>query len=386
MQIVRLTAVLATFFVAMLSCSDAKAIETVAKQAILMDFNTGTILLDKNAHAQMAPASMSKLMTVFMVFERLKDGRLSLEDTFTVSENAWRKGGTKSGSSTMFLEPNKKVHIEDLLRGIIVQSGNDACITIAENLAGSEDYFAKDMTIRAKELGLKNSNFINSTGWPNKNHLMTPYDLVVLARHIINDFPEYYSIYSERSFTYNGIKQGNRNPLLYRVKGADGLKTGHTEASGFGLIGSVKRNNRRLIVVVNGLNSERERAEESAKLIEWGFREFDNYSFFSAGEKVSDAEVWLGQKPTVPMIVNENVKLTLSPRTRKKTKVKVVYERPIAAPITKGDRIGTLKITVPNMETLEYPLVAEKDVKRLGFIGRIMAALEYIIIGLPKKL
>ena len=215
---------------------------------------------------------------------------------------------------------------------------------------------------------------------------MTPYDLVVLARHIINDFPEYYSIYSERSFTYNGIKQGNRNPLLYRVKGADGLKTGHTEASGFGLIGSVKRNNRRLIVVVNGLNSERERAEESAKLIEWGFREFDNYSFFSAGEKVSDAEVWLGQKPTVPMIVNENVKLTLSPRTRKKTKVKVVYERPIAAPITKGDRIGTLKITVPNMETLEYPLVAEKDVKRLGFIGRIMAALEYIIIGLPKKL
>lgn len=326
MHIVKLTAVLVAFFVAVFS-SEAKAIETAAKQALLMDFDTGTILLDKDAHKQMAPASMSKLMTVYMVFERLKDGRLSLEDTFTVSENAWRKGGTKSGSSTMFLEPNKKVSIEDLLRGIIVQSGNDACITIAENLAGSEDYFAKDMTIRAKELGLKNSNFVNSTGWPNKTHLMTPYDLVILARHIINDFPEYYSIYSERSFTYNSIKQGNRNPLLYRVKGADGLKTGHTESSGFGLIGSVKRNNRRLIVVVNGLNSDRERAEESAKLIEWGFREFDNYSFFSAGEKVSDAEVWLGKKPTVPMIVKENIKLTLSPRTRKKTKVKVVYAK-----------------------------------------------------------
>lgn len=284
----------------------------------------------------------------------------------------------------MFLDPRTKVTVEDLLRGIIVQSGNDACIAVAENLSGSEEAFAEEMTRRAHEMGLEKSTFANSTGWPDPDHRMTARELALLAEKIIRDFPEYYSIYSEKNFTYNGIKQGNRNPLLYRrtgVRGADGLKTGHTEESGYGLVGSVKRNGRRLVLVINGLNSSSARAREAVKLMEWGFREFDNYPFFKKGEKVLNAEVWLGKKPFVPLMVEEDVVFTLSPRIRRNLKVTAVYDTPVPTPIRKGEKIGTLKFSAPGMETKTYPLVAGKSVLQLGFFGRIFSALEYLAFG-----
>lgn len=373
-----------SFCLTALLATTAQAIETDAKNAILMDQETGSVLFEKNPDVSMAPASMSKLMTLYLLMERLKDGRLSLDDTFLVSENAWRKGGTKSGSSTMFLKPNSNVRIEDLLRGIIVQSGNDACITVAENISGSEEEFAKQMTERAEELGLTNSRFANATGWPDENQKMSTRDLALLARALIRDFPEYYSLFSEKSYTYNGIKQSNRNPLLVgytRMKGADGLKTGHTEDSGYGLVGSVKQNGRRLISVVNGLDSNRARGEESAKLLGWGFREFSNQLFFKKGEEVIQVETWLGENPLVPLIVDDNIVLTLSARQRRNMQVKVLYDGPIAAPIKQGDQIGKLEITLPQKEPFTYKLYAAENVARLGFFGRLFAAIEHLLLG-----
>lgn len=359
----------------------ASAIETLSKQVVLMDMETGAILLDKNADTPMAPASMSKLMTVFMIFERLRDGRLSLDDTFLVSENAWRKGGAKSGSSTMFLVPGKRVRIEDLIRGIIVQSGNDACIVIAEGISGSEEAFAEEMTERGKQLGLTNSIFKNSTGWPHPEHRMSPKDLALLAKATIEQFPEYYHYYSERRFTYNGIKQNNRNPLIYKDMGADGLKTGHTQESGYGLTGSATQGDRRLVLVVNGLPTKKERAKEPERLLMWGFREFGNYQLFTPGEQVEEAEVWLGKEPTVPLIIEQELKLTMHKKARREMKVSVNYQSPVPAPIKKGDMIATMTVSAPGEESIEVPLVAAADVERLGLVGRLIAAFKYILWG-----
>ncbi len=373
-----LCAVLAAF---LLDVAPAKAIETLAKQVVLMDAETGTILFDKDADVPMPPASMSKLMTVFMVFERLRDGRLSLDDTFRISENAWRKGGTKSGSSTMFLVPGKRARIEDLIRGIIVQSGNDACIVIAEGISGSEEAFAGEMTERAKQLGLTSSTFKNSTGWPHPEHRMSPKDLALLAKHTIEQFPEYYHYYSERSFVYNGIKQNNRNPLIYKEMGADGLKTGYTQESGYGLTGSATRGDRRLILVVNGLSSKKERAREPERLLEWGFREFGNYALLGAGEVVEEAQVWLGKKATVQLIIENELKLTLHKKSRREMKVAVNYQGPIPAPVKKGDVLATLSISAPGEKTIDIPLVAAVDVEQLGLMGRLVAAFKHILWG-----
>lgn len=361
--------------------SPGLAVETLAKSAVLIDAGTGAVLFDKNANQPMAPASMSKLMTVYMVLERLRDGRLSLDDTFKVSENAWRKGGASSGSSTMFLEPGTRVRIEDLLRGIIVQSGNDACIVIAEGLSGSEAAFAEEMNERAREMGLTNSNFVNATGWPDPNQQMSPMDLAILAKRTILDFPEYYPLYSETSFTYNGIKQNNRNPLLYKGMGADGLKTGHTVESGYGLVASVKRGNRRLILVVNGLPTKKDRAREPERLLEWGFREFGNYALLKAGDVIDEAQVWLGDKPTVPLIIVDDLTLTLPKKSRRGMKVKVTYDGPIPAPIRKGDRLATLSVITAGDDPIEIPLIAAADVNQLGLLGRLGAAFQYIIFG-----
>jgi D-alanyl-D-alanine carboxypeptidase (penicillin-binding protein 5/6) len=357
----------------------AAAIETPARQAILLDMGTGAVLFEKNADEPMPPASMSKLMTVYLLLERLRDGRLKMDDTLPVSEKAWREGGAASGGSTMFLEPGTSVKVEDLIQGIIVQSGNDASIVVAEGLANDEAAFAKEMTKRGRELGLRNTVFRNATGWPDPEHLTTARDLALLAQRTIEDFPQYYHYYSEKEFTYNGIRQANRNPLLYKDLGADGLKTGHTEASGYGLTASARKGDRRLILVINGLKDVRDRTRESERLISWGFREFDNYALFKAGEQVSTAEVWLGKAENVALVVDRDLTVTLPNAARSEMKVSVAYDGPIPAPITEGDRLAVLKISAPGVETVEVPLVAGSSVEKLGFFGRLFAAVKHLV-------
>ena len=354
----------------------ADPIETAAREAFIFDMNTGAVLLEKNADQLMSPASMSKLMTITMVFEWLKDGTLNMEDTLPVSEKAWKKGGSK-----MFVEVDTRVSIGDLLRGIIVQSGNDACIVVAEGLGGSEEGFAEAMTSRARELGLEKSTFRNATGWPDPNHKMTARELALLAKHIIQDFPEYYTIFAEKDFTFSDIKQGNRNPLLYKDNGADGLKTGHTEESGYGLVGSSERDGRRIILVVNGLENAKERSRESERLMEWAFREFNNYALFKSGDIVDNARVWLGDKDVVPLTVESDLTVTLSRQARKSMTVKVVYNEPIPAPIIKGTPVAQLVVSGPEIETIAVPLVAMEDISRPGTFKRLTSAVEYLVFG-----
>lgn len=374
-----LSALALSSFVAVVAT--AEVIDTKAREAILIDPSTGTVILNKNADEQMPPASMSKLMTAYLLFESIKDGRVSLDDKFRVSENAWRKGGAASGSSTMFLPPKSEVRVEDLIRGIIVQSGNDACIVVAESLAGSEEAFARRMTDKAHELGMTGSNFMNATGWPHPEHRTTARDLATLSTRIIQDFPELFSFYSEREFTYNGIRQSNRNPLIYGYVGADGMKTGHTSEAGYGLTGTAKQGDRRLIVVVNGLKSSKDRASESARILDWGFREFNNYALFKAGDTVEIAPVWLGTKPTVALKIDRDVHLTMSRKSRRAMKVTVRYPSPISAPIKAGQSVGTLTIEAPDFETIEAPILAATDSQQLGMVGRLGAALEFLLWG-----
>ena len=359
----------------------AQAIETNAREAVIIDATTGRVLFNKNGDARMPPASMSKLMTTHMVFSRLKEGSLSLEDTFRVSENAWRKGGAKSGSSTMFLEPNKRVTVEQLLRGIIVQSGNDACIVIAEGISGSEPAFAEAMTAEALELCMTGSHFANSTGWPHPDQYMTASDLAHLALNTITNFPEYYHYYSETEFTYNGIRQRNRNPLLYKGIGADGLKTGHTNEAGYGLTASAVQNNRRIIIVVNGLESKKQRSSESERLMDWAFREFNNYDLLKEGDRISEAEIWLGTAGRVSLISSQDLTITLPRKSRRGMKVTVRYEGPIPAPIRAGTPIAELVVTAPDEEPIIIPLLAGEDVGTLGLIGRLGAAIDFLVWG-----
>jgi D-alanyl-D-alanine carboxypeptidase (penicillin-binding protein 5/6) len=359
-----------------LTASPARAIESAAKQVILIDDSTGTLLFEKNADERMPPASMLKLMTVYMVFERLAEGSLELDETLAVSEKAWRTGGSK-----MFVRVNTRVAVEDLLRGIIVQSGNDACVVVAEALAGSEAAFAQEMTQRGRAIGLEDSEFRNATGWPDPEQYMTARDVARLAIRIIHDFPQYYRYFKEKNFTYNEIRQGNRNPLLYKEVGADGLKTGHTQDSGYGLAASAERKGRRLVLVVNGLDSVNQRARESERLLDWGFREFKTYKMFSAGETVVEADTWLGDSATVPLVLEQDFALTLARKVRRGMKATVIYDGPIAAPIAKGAEVGKLVITAPETKTVEVPLVAGAEVGRLGTFKRLGAALGYLVWG-----
>jgi len=377
----RISSVLILTIALIFANTATRAAEALAKSTIILELATGSVLLDKNADVSMAPASMSKLMTLYMLFERLKDGSLSLDDTFRVSDNAWRKGGAKSGSSTMFLTPRKRVRIEDLIRGIIVQSGNDACIVAAEGIAGTEDAFAAEMTVRGREIGLTNSTFRNATGWPHPEHRMTPRDLATLAKALIEGFPEYYHYFKELEFTHGGIRQMNRNPLLYKEMGADGLKTGHTQESGYGLTASAVRGKRRIILVANGLPSKKARSQEPERLMEWAFREFNNYALFTAGEMIEEAPVWLGEAARVPMIIENQVTLTLQRKLRRKMKVKVVYDGPVPAPVKKGDILGKIVVKVPGKDDLEVPLMAGADVAQLGLFGRLWSAVTTILLG-----
>lgn len=359
----------------------AAALETTAEFAMLMDYETGAVLWGKNADEPMYPSSMSKLMTLEMLFNALRDGTVSLEDEFRISEYAWRVGGAASGSSTMFAELNSNVPVDAIMRSIIIQSGNDACIATAEALSGSESAFAEAMNERAKELGMMNSHFVNSTGWPHSDHIMTAYDLGLLSRHLIMDFPEYYPIFRETEFTWNGIRQGNRNPGLYLDPTIDGLKTGHTQAAGYGLVASAKRGNQRLILVVNGLPSEKARADETVKLMDWGFRSFKRYDLFAAGAVVENAPVWQGTYDEVPLVSKKDINVIISPQQRRDMKVTVVYQTPITAPIAVGQEIGALRIEVPGIPVQEHPLVAGGAVERQGIFGRAMGALKHMILG-----
>ena len=354
----------------------AWALETVARQAILVEDSTGTVLLEKNADEPMPPSSMSKIMTAYMVFDRLAEGGLSLDDTFLVSEKAWRKGGSK-----MFVEVSKRVSVEDLLRGIIVQSGNDACIVVAEGLSGSEAAFAEEMTDRGRDIGLQGSVFKNASGWPEKGHVMTARDIAWLAHRTIHDFPQYYHYYAETSFTYNGIRQGNRNPLLYREMGADGLKTGHTTAAGYGLAASAERDGRRLILVINGLKGPNTRLREAERLIDFGFRAFSTYALFEEGATVAEADVWLGDAATVPLVVAGGLAVTLRREARRKMQVKIVYDGPVPAPIARGEPIGKLIVDAPGTSPVEVPLVAGADVGKLSMVRRLGAAVGYLLWG-----
>lgn len=339
---------------------------TLAKQAILLDYETGTVLFEKNAQERMPTSSMSKVMTMYLVFEALEDGRLLLDSKLPVSEKAWRKGGSK-----MFVEVGKRVAVEDLVRGVIIQSGNDATIVLAEGLAGSEEDFAKALTAKAKEIGMHNSNFMNASGWPDPDHYSTAYDLAVLARNLIQNFPEHYHYYSEKTFTFNNIKQRNRNPLLYRNIGADGVKTGHTEAGGYGLIASGERDGRRVILVVNGLETEKDRAQEGARLLEWGMRGFSNYTLFESGDTVEDASVFLGKSNKVGLKTKDTIKISMANSLKNDLNVTVNYDGPLQAPINEGDEVGTLRVEIPRGQTLEYPVYAAENVEKLGLFKRI---------------
>ena len=367
-------------------------INTSAKYAILMDSDSGRILLNKNSKVAMAPASMSKLMTIYMVFEAIKLDRISLDTELLVSENAWRKKDKKNGKelspsgSSMFLEPLTKVTVEELLRGIIVQSGNDACIVIAEALNGSEEAFAEKMNEKSIELGLKDSHFTNSTGWPDKNHLMSSLDLAKLANKLYKEFPEYMHYFSEKKFTYNGIAQSNRNPVLYQDIGADGLKTGYTKVSGHGLVASaVQENGRRLILVLNGVEGKKLRAIEAERILSWGFREFQNIVLFEKNEIVDVANIWLGNRPTVPLIVKEKIVLTLS-KANKKNDLKAIvkYIAPLMPPINKDTSVAKLLIKTNNGELVsEHKLYLEYEINKAGPVGRLFGSLSYLIWGNP---
>ena len=358
------------------SAAEAARIETNAREAILLDYDTGQVLFQKDADVLMPPASMTKIMTVFLAFERLADGRLHMDDEIPISEKAWRKGGSK-----MFVEIGSRVSVHDILRGIIVQSGNDASIALAEAIAGTEDAFAELMTEEAAKIGMENATFRNATGWPDPEHRITARGLATLAAETIRRFPEYYEIFSEETFTYNDIKQGNRNPLLYKGMGADGLKTGHTENAGYGLTASAKRGDRRLILVVNGLDSVSQRSSEGERLLEWGFREFDNYKMLERGEVVEQASVWLGEKETVPLVTENELILTMPRAARKEMRVTVEYDGPIPAPIVKGQVLARMRISAPDMEDRVIPLRAGADVGKLGPLGRITAAVGHLIWG-----
>ena len=358
------------------SSSKILDIKTPAKQVIIYDHEVDEVLFEKNADQLMKPASMAKVMTSYIVFDRIKDKSLNMSDTFLVSDKAWRMGGSRS-----FLELNSNVTIKDLLLGLIVQSGNDAAVVLAEGVSGDEEAFAREMNRYAKTLGMKDTYFTNSTGWPHPDLQTTSRDLVILTKRIIDDFPELYNLYQEKIFTYNKIKQSNRNPLLYTMNGADGLKTGHTNESGYGLIGSVKRNDRRVTIVINGLNSKKKRRFESKRLFNIVFRETTLLSLFSNQKSLVEADVWLGKKNKVNLIASKPFKKIISPFELNKTKIKLEWMNPISAPITKGSVLGKIYINIPGQQTFQEDLISSEDVAKMSSLIRVKSILKFLLYG-----
>ena len=342
-------------------------ISTAAKQAVMVDDRTGQVLFARDADARMPTSSMSKVMTMIVVFDALKAGEIKLDDRFLVSEKAWRKGGSK-----MFVGLDTKVSIEDLIRGVIVQSGNDATIVLAEGLSGSEEAFADRINEKAKEIGMTSSHFVNASGWPDENHYSTAADLALMARYLVRTYPEYYKYYGEESFAYNSIEQQNRNPLLYRDIGADGIKTGHTEAGGYGLIGSGVRGGRRVILVVNGLDSETARAQESAKLLEWGLGRFEALALFEKPSVLAQIPVVDGKVSEVAARPAQALTLTVPKGSRSKLTFKADYKTPLIAPVAAESKIGVLNIMLGDEVLRQVPLVTADHVEQAGFFARTM--------------
>ncbi|MBB95500.1 MAG: D-alanyl-D-alanine carboxypeptidase [Rhodobacteraceae bacterium] len=374
----RLLTVLA-FCLASLAALPAQAFDTSARAAYVLDQTTGTVLLSKNADEPLPPASMSKLMTLYVAFEAIRDGRLSLDERLPVSSHAMSYKG-----STMFLDTTDRVRVEDLLRGIIVLSGNDACVVIAEALSpdGTEAGFARFMTRRARQLGMDNSTFMNSNGWPQAGHMMSVHDLAILAQHIIEDFPEFYPMFAETEFKFDGRAPQNvrnRNPLLSLGIGADGLKTGHTQEAGYGLVGSARQGDRRVIFVVTGLDSERTRAEESEAIVNWSFRHFAEKTIAKQGVPVARASIWMGREPSVGLVPQEDWTVLLPILQAGDLNGEVVYVGPVDAPVREGQRLAELVVKPDGLPEMTLPLVADKDVPSGGFLVRVTTAANTLI-------
>lgn len=355
-----------------LAALPARAFETAATAAWVYDMTTGTVLMDKNADEPLPPASMSKIMTINMLFEALRDGRVTMETEFAVSSRAKAMGG-----STMFLQETDRPTVNELIHGMIVNSGNDACVVVAEGLAGTEEAFSAQMTERARALGMTNSTFANSSGWPDPNHRMSMRDLGILAQHLIEDFPEYYPIFAETEFNYKDrapANARNRNPLLELGVGADGLKTGHTQEAGYGLVGSAKQGDRRIIFVITGLTSDEARAEESERIVAWAFRQFSEKTVAKAGTRVAEAEVHMGSADTVGLVPAEDVRLLVPALVQDSVTAEVVYNGPLVAPVAKGTPVAELIVHAPDLPDRRVPLVAETDVGTAGFMKRLTTA------------
>jgi len=354
------------------------AIETKADSAIILDVNSNTILFEKNADERQGPASMSKLMLIYIVFERLQNKTLTIEQEFLVSKKAWKFGGSK-----MFVNIGEMVSVENLLKGIIVQSGNDACVVLAEGLSGTEENMVDEMNEKAVEIGLTNSNFQNVTGWPHEDHYMSLKDIAYLSKLIITNFFEYYYLFAINEFTYNNIKQFNRNKLI-SLDGFDGLKTGRTSQSGYGIVASAKRENRRIVSVVNGLNSEKERINETKKLVNWSFREFVNYDLYKSGDSIQFAKVWLGKESFVPLVLNEDLSVTIKKKNLDKFKIKLVYETPIVSPVKKGDKLAELQLIEGDNVEIKN-IYSGKDVDKVSRFYRSFSIINYLLFGVSNK-
>ncbi|MFZ2155713.1 MAG: D-alanyl-D-alanine carboxypeptidase family protein [Bradyrhizobium sp.] len=354
-----------------------------APTAILIEASSGSVLFEKNADELRAPSSMMKLMTAEVVFNAIKKGEIKLTDEYRVSENAWRKGGAPSGGSTMFAAIHSKIAVDDLLRGAIIQSGNDACMVLAEAMAGNERTFAAEMmTKRARELGLEKSTFGNSNGLPDPANKMTVRELARLARHLIQTYPDFYKLFGEREYTWNKIRQQNRNPLLTSLEGADGLKTGYTKEGGYGMVGSAVQNGMRLIVVVNGLNDPDDRASEAKKMLEWGFRNFEARTLFAAQQPVGYAKVFGGESRSVKLASPEPIKVMVPKNGSEKLIARIVYSGPVRAPIESGQRVGVVKVWRGPNVAMEAPVYAAEPVARGSTMRRAIDGASELVIGM----
>lgn len=376
-------AVLAVLFVAVAAITPARAqlFETRAGQAFVIDAVTGTVLLSKDPDTLIPPASLAKLMTMEVVFNALKTGRLTMDDEFMVSENAWRTGGAPSGTSTMFAALKSSIRLEDLIQGVIVQSANDGCIIIAEGMAGSEENFAQMMTERARAIGLTRSVFKNSTGLPAEGQFVTVRELAMLGLHIQREYPEYYRYYSQLEFTWNKIRQLNRNPLLRMDIGADGMKTGFTSESGYAIVGSINRDGRRLFAALSGMASESVRAEEARRVLEWGLRAFEKMDVYAEGEVVGEAKLYGGAKRGVELVARGPVSIFVPITNRDRLIARIVYEGPVEAPVEEGTPIGALKVWVGDTLSQETPLYAAESVEKGPLHRRALDAVEELLIG-----